>query len=306
MKFLILFLFTFLPLYCLSAYELSIAAIFRDEGAYLKEWIEYHKMVGVEHFWLYNNSSTDDWEEILQPYIAEGVVEVINWPFPSQEKRVKYQEFAYKDALDKAIGMTNWLAVIDLDEYLLPMKEKTITECLKKHFSNAAAVYVNWRCFGTGGITLKKKESCLFRLRACSHPLHPVNAMGKSIVRPDYVQYEVKEEEAERYIHQFPLRTKTGYYNGDGKEIPITNENLTLDAHGHTRFLRINHYTMRDESFFHTIKFIRNREGGISDELTLEHYHAFNLYRDEAIIGFIRAKHPDIYEKFWKSGFFLD
>lgn len=300
------FLFISLHLCCLSAYELSIAAIFRNEGAYLKEWIEYHKMVGVEHFWLYNNSSTDDWEEILKPYITEGVVEIIAWPFPSQSKRVKYQEFAYKDALNKARGVTKWLALIDLDEYLLPMKEKTITECLNKHFPNAAAVYVNWRCFGTGGITLKKKESCLFRLTSCSHPLHSVNAIGKSIVRPEYVQYEIEEEENERYIHHFPLKMSNVYCNGNCEEIPFDGENLLIDVYAHTRFLRINHYTMRDESFFHTVKFERNRGVGVSDDLTWEHYHAFNLYHDETIIYFIRTKHPAMYERFWKTGMFLD
>ena len=36
-------------------YKLSICAIFKNEANYLKEWIEYHRMVGVEHFYLYNS-----------------------------------------------------------------------------------------------------------------------------------------------------------------------------------------------------------------------------------------------------------
>lgn len=31
-------------------YYLAAAAIFQDEAPYLKEWIEYHKLIGVEHF----------------------------------------------------------------------------------------------------------------------------------------------------------------------------------------------------------------------------------------------------------------
>jgi hypothetical protein len=30
----------------------SIAAIFKDEAHYLREWIEFHNMLGVEHFFL--------------------------------------------------------------------------------------------------------------------------------------------------------------------------------------------------------------------------------------------------------------
>ena len=48
---------------------LSIAAIYRDEGPYLREWIEFHRLVGVERFFLYNNRSTDDHLEVLAPYI---------------------------------------------------------------------------------------------------------------------------------------------------------------------------------------------------------------------------------------------
>ena len=48
--------------------------MFRNEAAYLKEWIEYHHLAGVEHFWLYNNNSTDQWQDVLQPYIDWGIV----------------------------------------------------------------------------------------------------------------------------------------------------------------------------------------------------------------------------------------
>lgn len=33
-------------------YYLSVCAIFKNEGPILKEWIEYHLLVGVDHFFL--------------------------------------------------------------------------------------------------------------------------------------------------------------------------------------------------------------------------------------------------------------
>src|SRR2546425_7193021 len=101
-------------------YELAIASQFRDEAPYLKEWVEYHHMVGVDHFWLYNNSSKDNWEEALQPYVDSGLVEVFYWP----SETCNYQEFhteANKDALRRAKGNTKWVALIDIDEFLVPM-----------------------------------------------------------------------------------------------------------------------------------------------------------------------------------------
>jgi hypothetical protein len=34
---------------------LSICAIFRHEAPYLREWIEFHKLIGAERFFLYDN-----------------------------------------------------------------------------------------------------------------------------------------------------------------------------------------------------------------------------------------------------------
>ena len=152
-------------------YELAIASIFQNEGPYLKEWIEYHRMVGVEHFWLYNDGSKDDWQTQIQPYLDKGIVEVLDWPSFGFLNHISNQINAMRDAHHKAKGVAKWLALIDADEYLLPRKEKTVAECLKKHYSQAQAVYINWHHFGTNGIYLKTNESMLFRLTACSNRL---------------------------------------------------------------------------------------------------------------------------------------
>ena len=42
-------------------YEISICAIFKNEAPFLKEWLEFHLMLGIDHFYLYNNNSEDDY-----------------------------------------------------------------------------------------------------------------------------------------------------------------------------------------------------------------------------------------------------
>src|SRR5687768_12283024 len=100
-------------------YNLSICAIFQNEGPYLKEWIEYHKLLGVEHFYLYNNFSEDNFKEILEPYIKKGEVELTEWNFTSsnQVEWTKVQCDAYNHAIKKAKNKSKWLALIDLDEF---------------------------------------------------------------------------------------------------------------------------------------------------------------------------------------------
>ena len=57
---------------------LSMVAIFQNEDRFLKEWIEFHRLMGVEHFYLFNHLSTDHFMDILNPYINMKIVELEN------------------------------------------------------------------------------------------------------------------------------------------------------------------------------------------------------------------------------------
>ena len=65
-------------------YNLVICAIFKNEARYLKEWVEYHRMVGVEHFYLYNNDSTDNYKEELKYYLDNNIVTLTDVPGEKQ------------------------------------------------------------------------------------------------------------------------------------------------------------------------------------------------------------------------------
>ncbi len=54
---------------------------FKNAARFLPEWIEFHQIVGFEHFYLYNNNSTDDYLSALRPYRDEGSVTLYEWPF---------------------------------------------------------------------------------------------------------------------------------------------------------------------------------------------------------------------------------
>src|SRR6187431_2863710 len=62
-------------------YTVSLCGIFKNEAKFLDEWIQFHLVVGIDHFYLYNNNSDDNYYEILKPYIEKGFVDLIDWPF---------------------------------------------------------------------------------------------------------------------------------------------------------------------------------------------------------------------------------
>lgn len=126
-------------------YKVSICAIFKNEASYLKEWIEYHKIVGIDHFYLYNNNSEDDYASVLKPYIEKDCVTLVQWP----QNQAQMQ--AYHDGIEKFKDETEWLAFIDIDEFIVPNLTDTIYTFLKPFQKNRPVVIVYWKMFGTAG-----------------------------------------------------------------------------------------------------------------------------------------------------------
>jgi hypothetical protein len=105
-------------------HNLAIMAIIKNEAPYLKEWIEYHRIVGIEKFILYDNESNDNTKEILEPYIDTGIVDYTYYP------GYKMQILANNDAINKWKKRIKFIAMIDADEFIVPVQNDTIIQVL--------------------------------------------------------------------------------------------------------------------------------------------------------------------------------
>lgn len=122
-------------------YELSICTIFKDEFKDLKEWIDYHQMMGVDHFYIYNTGSADLLNGILSPYIQERIVTLIPWITNFDKDQSSYRWTlgieipAYENAVNfLARDQTKWLVCLNLDEFLVS-EHGNIKEVLEKYES---------------------------------------------------------------------------------------------------------------------------------------------------------------------------
>lgn len=135
-------------------YKVAICAIFKNEALYLREWIEFHKIVGVNHFYLYNNNSEDDYETVLEPYIKDGIVTLTQWP------KNQAQMQCYHDGIERFKNETEWLTFVDIDEFIVPNTTDNIYDFLKPFQKNRPVVIAYWKMFGTSGM-LKRNTSGL-------------------------------------------------------------------------------------------------------------------------------------------------
>ena len=132
----------------LFPYDLAVVAIFKDEAPYLREWLDYHLAAGVEHFYLYNNDSSDNFAEILAPYIAANIVTLID--YPGKAMLIP----AYEDAVQNFRFTCRYMPILDLDEFLYPKTRQNIADFIDDFFSchdNAGGLGINWQHFGPNG-----------------------------------------------------------------------------------------------------------------------------------------------------------
>jgi Glycosyltransferase family 92 len=157
--------------------ELAVCAIFRDEARYLAEWVSFHRLQGVERFYLYENRSSDDWQAQLEPEMEADIVEVQHWPF------VPGQLSAYQDCLERHRHDARWIAFIDIDEFLFSPTGRPLPEILRR-FGTHPAVLVNWRLYGTSGFEQPPDGLVIENFLWRAPDDFPGNRWMKSIVNP--------------------------------------------------------------------------------------------------------------------------
>ncbi len=236
---------------------LSVCAIAKNEGPYFKEWIEWHLNHGVEKFYIYDNESTDGTKDILLPFIQSGVVVYKFWPGNRR------QLAAYDDCLEHFRFSSRWIAFIDLDEFIVPVKDASIPDFLKR-FESFAAVEINWLIYGSSGRKTKSPGTMIERFRFHSKPSHYLNRHVKSIVNPRQVYTMIGCHEA----------AKISGFISDSHGQPVRKN--FRERPPQQDIIRINHYAVRSyEEFIE--KQARGRASGTQTTVKSEYFTQYDL-----------------------------
>lgn len=224
-------------------YNLSVVLTVKDESPYLVEFIEYYKLLGVDHFYIYNNNGTDNTPEILAPYIKSGLVTYQD--FPGE----KMQRIIYNHAIENYRMETRWMAIIDVDEFIVPLKDKNIPKFLRK-YRKYPQVCIHWLLYGSAGHKTKTDGLVIERFNKHSASGNP---HVKSIVNPRAVIKAV--------IH---------FHSVLGQSVNANFEEVTgpLDERAPIDKIRMNHYVIKSLEEY-TNKQKRGRASGSKDDLNM-------------------------------------
>lgn len=157
---------------------LTVGTLWKNENDYALDFIKYHRIVGVEHFVIFNNANENDYslEELLK---NEKDVEVIR--FAPTVKQLHQEAWGAQIGYNQ--GKTKWLALIDADQALVPVKTDDVKQVLRD-YEEFAVLQLNWHSFGSSWHENKMPGSLYerFLLRGEDHCIY--NAHTQFICQP--------------------------------------------------------------------------------------------------------------------------
>jgi hypothetical protein len=209
----------------------ALCGMLRNERPYLLEWLAYHKLVGFEEIVLYDNGSRDGGGQVLAALAARGELTHVDWP---DRPGMTPQITAYLDA-SRRIG-SEWLAYLDLDEFLVLHQDASIGGFLKRFPAEVSAVAINWRIYGSSQQTHYRPGLVIERFTRCSQLDEPKNRHVKSVNR------------RARIVSALPhscVLSEGFLVNELGERIALIDSGLSRSA-SHT-LAQVNHYVVKSQ-----------------------------------------------------------
>lgn len=253
---------------------LSVIAIFKNEGHCIAQWIQHYINEGVDHFYLIDNGSTDDYKSKIAPFVEQGLITLV----------VDDTKWAQSDLYNKYFlnfkEVNNWFLICDLDEFVYARKGfKTIQNYLKTLPKNVGMVQIPWKMFGSSGFEKQPNQilpsftkRSLYDCRQNEGMNDRKKGLVKSVVN---VKYLKKFDVHRSYIKRIGVRLR-----GDGKRnwnfpgsFGKVSEQILENS-----FLHLNHYPIQSLDWFLKIKVGRGCAASKNTEFVkdINYFHRYD------------------------------
>ena len=164
--------------------SVCVGAILKDEDRFVEEWVAYHRLLGVDHFYLYDNDPRQPLGRILADH--RDYVTVVEWLVdhdgPWRHGSTK-QTKAYTHCVKHHASGYAWLALIDCDEFIALEEHRDLKEFLGK-FAAYDSIALNWHVFGHNG---HYEDPPGLIIESLTRRMREPRAMVKCITRPEAI-----------------------------------------------------------------------------------------------------------------------
>jgi len=246
----------------LKAHKLSVMAIFRNEAHLFKEWIEHYFDEGVEHFYLINHNSTDNYLDVIRPYMEH--ISLVHTKLKSPQCQKIYDKVY-------SIVDSDWLLVCDIDEFVYARRGyDTIVDFLKDKGENETKVNFNQIVipsvdFHNAGIE-KQPESVVdsFVIRTSHEPISNNSSSPPPISLTKAIIHTGGNIDKHFGVHHHNVNgltvngnlTKRGSFNHNNRTWNeyIKELRRPIESLIETSYLKVNHYRFQSKEFYWNVK----------------------------------------------------
>lgn len=117
--------------------KIALVCIAKNEDDYIQEWVNYHLKLGFDNIFIYEN----DWaSNVEDPKVIKYPVTGVRQQIPSYNNFIKSHKNEY-----------DWAAFLDIDEFLVLKKHKTIHDFINEYKDNDS-IGINWVLFGDNNL----------------------------------------------------------------------------------------------------------------------------------------------------------
>lgn len=224
--------------------SISLISVFKNESHIIEEWIEHYLKEGINHFFLVDNGSTDNYIEKLQKYLDNQIVTLI-----IDEKR--YSQVPHLNKFLHLCQYFDWVMVVDFDELLYSRNGfKTIKDYLNSLSENIIQVKIPWKIFGSNN-HINQPSSVInnFIYREFYSDIREINC--KCITRGKDIKY--------LNLHTSELNNENSIIissNGQINNVDINFSNIGEDILNNS-CLHLNHYVCQSWEYFSNVKMTR-------------------------------------------------
>lgn len=222
---------------------LSLCCIAKDEDPFLKEWIAYHSLLGVEHFYIYDNCSKTPIRKTLGSYVDGSRVTI---------RRVEgsgMQLPVYDDCLASFGARNRWIGFLDLDEFALPMRDNDLRVTLSE-FEDYGGLAATWHMMGTSG-----------RLARPAGPVIRNYTEAFAVQESYHVKSFVQPARTLRAVNPHSFSYIPGFFCVNEDHYPVSPGSQATFSAGN--LVRVNHYFLRSQQDFEE-KLVRGRADNAS------------------------------------------
>jgi glycosyltransferase involved in cell wall biosynthesis len=130
-------------------YFISVCLCVKNEAKYIKEFIKHYIDQGVDHFYIINNNSHDNIEEVidLSGYKLNVTLITDNRDMnilKSDAGHLGHQQLIKDNLYDIIKEETEWAILVDADEFMYGKNGHTIKSYLSSIDENIGCIYVIW------------------------------------------------------------------------------------------------------------------------------------------------------------------